>query len=166
MKYTVYKHTTPDGDVYIGTTCQKPHLRWNHGKGYRKNKKFYNIINRVGWDNINHEILAENLTKEQAYKKEIELIEQYKKIGSCLNVHRGGNTSREGLPHSEETKEILKKQKPKKKVLCLETSIVYDSIHDAGRMTNKRYQDIWRVCKGQRKTCGGYHWKYAEETTT
>lgn len=23
--------------------------------------------------------------------------------------------------------------------------------------------DIWRVCKGQRKTCGGYIWKYADE---
>ena len=166
MKYTVYKHTTPDGAVYVGTTSQKPHLRWNFGKGYKKNKEFFGIITQVGWDNIKHEILEENLTKEQAYKKEIELIDHYRKNGLCLNIHKGGNTSRKGLPHSDETKEILREQKPKKKVLCLETDTVYESIHDAGKKTKTRYQDIWRVCKGQRKTCGGYHWKYAEEITT
>ena len=29
--YTVYKHTSPSGKVYIGITCRKPEYRWNHG---------------------------------------------------------------------------------------------------------------------------------------
>ena len=27
--YSIYKHTTPDGFVYIGATAQKPKNRWN-----------------------------------------------------------------------------------------------------------------------------------------
>lgn len=34
--YTVYKHTSPSGKVYIGITCRKPEYRWNHGKGYKE----------------------------------------------------------------------------------------------------------------------------------
>lgn len=29
--YTVYKHTTPSGKVYIGITGQKPERRWQNG---------------------------------------------------------------------------------------------------------------------------------------
>ena len=35
-KYTVYKHTSPSGKVYIGITCRKPKYRWNNGKGYKE----------------------------------------------------------------------------------------------------------------------------------
>lgn len=36
--YTVYKHTTPSGKVYIGITKQKPWQRWNNGNGYKNNE--------------------------------------------------------------------------------------------------------------------------------
>jgi predicted GIY-YIG superfamily endonuclease len=39
-KFVLYKHTCPNGKVYIGITCQKPQIRWNYGKGYQKNKHF------------------------------------------------------------------------------------------------------------------------------
>lgn len=34
--YTVYKHTSPSGKVYIGITKKKPEYRWNHGRGYKE----------------------------------------------------------------------------------------------------------------------------------
>lgn len=34
--YTVYRHISPSGKVYIGITCMKPEYRWNHGKEYKE----------------------------------------------------------------------------------------------------------------------------------
>ena len=47
-----------------------------------------------------------------------------------------------------------------KKVLCVETSEVFESIIDAYRKTGISYGNISMVCLGKRKSAGGYHWKY------
>lgn len=64
--YCVYKHTTPSGKVYIGITRQEPTKRWNNGKGYYYNVHFNRAIKKYGWENIKHEILVSDLTKEEA----------------------------------------------------------------------------------------------------
>lgn len=62
---------------------------------------------------------------------------------------------------TEETKQKLREvNKNKIKVKCIETGIIYDSIHNASRITNIAYQNIYKVCKGKRKSAGGYTWKY------
>lgn len=38
----------------------------------------------------------------------------------------------------------------------------FNSIADAERATSVKHSDIIRVCKGQRRTAGGYIWKYSE----
>lgn len=76
MAFCVYKHTSPNGKVYIGITSQTPERRWQHGFGYKENPHFHTAIQKYGWDNFKHEILFENLTKEEAESKEIELIAQ------------------------------------------------------------------------------------------
>lgn len=38
----------------------------------------------------------------------------------------------------------------------------YTSIHEAGRITGIAYQNIYKVCRGKRKTAGGYIWCYEE----
>ena len=76
--YYIYKHTSPNGKIYIGVTCKSPKRRWNNGKGYAKNKHFYSAIQKYGWENIKHEIIADGLTKEEASQKEKDLILLYK----------------------------------------------------------------------------------------
>lgn len=70
--------------------------RWLNGYGYSKKTQFkmYNAIQKYGWENIKHEILFENLTKEEAEEKEIELIAQYKsnQIQFGYNTENGGNS--------------------------------------------------------------------------
>lgn len=105
--YSVYKHETPNGKVYIGITKQKPVKRWMHGKGYALQPRFYNAILKYGWDNIKHEVLFTNMTREEAEAKEVELIAQYKsnqrKYG--YNIDYGGRVNR----MSDETKEKIRK---------------------------------------------------------
>ena len=92
--YKVYKHTSPSGKHYIGVTMQNPQVRWRKdGSGYKDNVYFWNAIQKYGWDNIEHNILFENLTKEEAEQKEIELIAFYKsnQRDYGYNIANGGN---------------------------------------------------------------------------
>ena len=76
--YTVYQHKNKiNSKVYIGITKQEPEQRWRHGQGYKSSPHFYAAIQKYGWDNFEHNILFQNLTKEKACKKEQELIAKY-----------------------------------------------------------------------------------------
>lgn len=212
QRFRVYKHTCPNGKVYIGITGQNPTTRWQGGNGYAKQPYFFNAIVKYGWDNIKHEILFDGLTKEEAEAKEIELIAEYKSNipqfgynkssgGECAasgvvftterlrkmsEAHKGKRLSEEtrqklsvalkaekaywyGKHHSVETRKKLSrthKGKPalnKKKVLCVETGKVYESVTMAAEEIGVSLSLIVVVCKGKQKTAGGYHWKYTNE---
>jgi group I intron endonuclease len=109
--YCVYKHTSPSGKVYIGITCQNPIKRWECGRGYKDNEHFYRAIQKYGWDNIKHEILFCDLSKEEACSKEIELIKLYNSTdGKCgYNHSTGGDVSSAGIKRSEEFRQKVSK---------------------------------------------------------
>lgn len=113
--YKVYKHTFPNNKVYIGITIQNPEERWLNGKGYHHNDYMINAINKYGWENIKHEILFNNLTKEQAINKEIELIALYKSNQGEFgyNIESGGSYA--GSVSEETKKKISEKLKGRKK---------------------------------------------------
>lgn len=92
--YTVYQHKNKiNGKVYIGITMQEPEQRWRHGEGYKLSPHFYAAIQKYGWDNFEHNILYQNLTKEEACKKEQELIAKYNSMDREFgyNSTSGGN---------------------------------------------------------------------------
>ena len=91
-KYVVYKHTNLiNGKVYIGQSCDYLE-RWRcGGKNYFQSIKFYNAIKKYGWDNFEHEILYENLSKNDADEKEKILIKQYDSINCGYNLKTGGS---------------------------------------------------------------------------
>lgn len=74
----VYKHTAPNGKVYIGITGFDPKYRWLNGRGYSMQSVFFNAIVKYGWINFKHEILFTDLTKEDALDKEEQLIRSLK----------------------------------------------------------------------------------------
>jgi group I intron endonuclease len=45
-----------------------------------------------------------------------------------------------------------------KKIMCIETGIIYDSMTDVFNKTG--INRVSRVCSGQMKTAGGFHWAY------
>ena len=48
----------------------------------------------------------------------------------------------------------------RKKVICLETGVIFDSIKDAAAWAKIPATNISFVCKGKGETAAGYHWKY------
>ena len=71
-KFCVYEHIFPNCKRYIGITSKKPMVRWENGKGYTKEHQsaMYYAIQKYGWDNIQHNILFTDLTKQEAQHKE------------------------------------------------------------------------------------------------
>lgn len=102
--YTVYKHTSPSGKVYIGITARPVSRRWHGGSAYRGNQHFYAAIKKYGWENFKHEILAEGLSYEEACAKEISLIEAYQSTNPEKGYNRshGGDKTTLGYTYSEE----------------------------------------------------------------
>lgn len=102
-RYYLYRHITPSGKVYIGITCQKPENRWNNGRGYFNAIKtpFKSSIMKYGWENIKHEVLFSNLTKERAKNLEIELIRHYRLLGISLNVTEEGEGTTGIIPSQD-----------------------------------------------------------------
>lgn len=65
--FSVYAHlNNVNGKIYIGITSQKPSRRWDNGKGYRQQPHIRNGIEKHGWDNFEHEIVASNLDEQSA----------------------------------------------------------------------------------------------------
>ena len=79
--------------MYIGITSRMPTDRWGiNGRNYKSSPHFYSAIQKYGWDNFEHNILYENLTKEQACIKEQELINYF----NSMNREFGYNATSGG----------------------------------------------------------------------
>lgn len=134
--YKVYKHTLPmsvsdkENDmVYIGITSQEnPWDRWGvHKAHYEYNEHFSRAISKYSWKNFLHEVLYDDLTKEEAEQKEIELIAYYNSTNDKFGYNKANGGSSVGK-HTEETKNILSK-KAKKRFENPENNPMYGKHH-------------------------------------
>lgn len=106
MQYIVYEHVAPNNKRYIGITHNATTRRWGtQGQGYKHQPKFYNAIQKYGWENFQHNILFQHLTAQQAGIKEQELIKKYDSINNGYNNDSGGIIHK---THTTETKEKLR----------------------------------------------------------
>lgn len=108
-EYTVYLHISPNGKRYYGITMQDVNRRWQNGNGYRNNKHFANAIQKYGWDNFQHIIVARELSEEEAKWLEIELIKEFDTTNrdKGYNISLGGESSN-GYHHTEETRKKMR----------------------------------------------------------
>ena len=88
--WKVYIHISPNLKTYVGVTSRDISKRWEGGKGYKSQRLFYRAIQKYGWDNFKHIIIAEGLTSEEASQMEIQWITLYKSFGLSYNVSWGG----------------------------------------------------------------------------
>lgn len=109
--YYVYKHTNRlNGKVYIGITTKSPRARWDNGKGYRGNPHFWSAIQKYGWDQFDHDILAEGLDEQTAFEMEKSLIAEHHSNQAAFGYNRstGGEGAHTGVVCSEETRRRLR----------------------------------------------------------
>lgn len=151
-KYCVYMHVNKiNGKIYIGITRQTVEQRWKtNGKGYKK-QCFYKAIKKYGWNNFNHIILFDKLTKEEAESKEKELISYYK----SNNSEFGYNIENGGLRGDKTSETTINKRK--KRIICVELNKEYESIQDASDELKVDRTTISKCLNKENKTAKGFH---------
>ena len=73
-------------------------------------------------------------------------------------VHR--THSGAGCPECAKKTIALKKAK---KVLCIDTGEIFNSLSAASRTKNTAISYISQCCRGKQRTAGGYHWEYVDK---
>ena len=111
--WTVYVHTNIiNNKKYVGITKQVPQDRWGtNGNRYGKNNKttkskFWNAIQKYGWDNFQHIILEQKYTHVEAKNVEMMLIRYFDSKNNGYNMTLGGDGSL-GCSPSEETRKKI-----------------------------------------------------------
>ena len=145
--YCVYKHIVPNGKIYIGITGKNPEERWRkNGTGY-KTQLFYRAIEKYGWENIKHEIIENNLTRDEACEKEKYYIKKY----NACNPNVGYNLSPGG---------DVVNVTPVDCYLFDKTFVKsYESFADAAYETGVNVNGISNACNGYAKSAGEYIWR-------
>ena len=180
--YCVYwvhlpEHTDRFSQGYIGIT-NNTSVRWaNHKCPKSKCWHFKNAIDKYS-ENLIWEVLADGLEKDLAMLVENE----YRPSPDTgWNLMSGGclpewskesraklSKAHTGKTHSEATKKKMRKAKPsiavtkKAEVICVETGIKYGSAGIASKTLGIVASNIYRALKGDRKTAGGFTWKYTQ----
>lgn len=103
--YCVYVHINKfNGKKYVGQTINGNNInkRWVNGLGYRSCTVFYKAIKKYGWNNFEHDIVASNLTLEEANHFEELLIRELDTMNPLngYNLKSGGENNK----LSDETK--------------------------------------------------------------
>ena len=147
-------------------------------QGYNLAKGGFNKVHsKETLEKMRQAHLKENLSKETLQKMSDSAKKRYLNNPSLKKVIQERNLNKKV---SEETRKKMSESQQKrfqnldekhkrselskKKVLCIEQNIVYDSIQEAAREVGLASGcDIGRVCAGKRKTAGGYHWQYVDK---
>ena len=130
-EYKVYMHTFPNNKRYIGITKQDINKRWSNGCHY-KNQFVFRAIEKYGWENIKHEILFDNLSKEEACKLEQKLIRKYK-----------SNQKEYGYNHS------IGGEIGKKSTYMCEKAVEFMNTNNCYREAKKIYKWWKKICEDE-----------------
>ena len=165
--YKLYVHINKkNGKRYYGITSEKYVCRrWKKGTGYIGNKHFTNAIKKYGWDNFEHIVLFDNLTKEEAC-----LLEQmYIALYNTTNDKYGYNNSVGGEQHKHTNKTKNKMSESKNKpVLCIELYTIFPSSIDASYFFGDS-EDLGQKINHcinphqHSKTAYNLHWRHATQ---
>ena len=155
--YTLYMHTAPNGKKYVGITTKKPKYRWGcDGVGY-DTQLFGRVVRKYGWDNIDHTVIATNLSYEWACQLERILIRDYRLQDPDFgyNIYAGGERGNAGLRLSDEHKQKIRNANLGKK-LSVETRHKLSVSH-----TGKKYGPMSEETKRKiSESSKGKHFKY------
>ena len=149
--YTVYIIKQNEKVFYVGKTANFKRRMYEH----RYRKKLDNSFQFI--------ILEENLTQDDAKIREEYYIEKHDTFKNGWNRTAGEGTrkvkTKQGDGRFSKGNQAAKNRKPKK-VLCVETGKVYNSVKECAEAINGKESSIYNVCRGQNKTYRKMHFKY------
>lgn len=156
----IYKITCIKNEkIYVGQSIDI-NRRFNQHKRKEKNPYLKADMEKFGLDAFKFEIIEE-CAENELNKKETEYINQ---------LQPEYNIKTEGQGISEEAREKLrelhtgkKRTEISRRVKCVETGEVFDSITAAAQWCKVPSTTIVMLLKGKGRTAGGYHWIYADD---
>lgn len=157
--YCVYMHRNKINDKkYIGITCRKPEHRWGKDGYSYKGQVFKKAIEKYGWNNFDHVILFNELSAEDAYKKEQELIKLYKSNQKEFgyNLSAGGEHGSTGYLNNSMSIVVYQYD--------LDGNFIaeYPSLSEEERVTGISNSSISSCCKGKQMYTGEFQWSYTK----
>jgi group I intron endonuclease len=156
-KYVVYKMIFPNGKLYVGYSSNLKR-RWRNANEYKTQALVYRAIKKYGWDNIVKEVIYVYDNKEDALKKEQEVIEELHLLepNNGYNMVPGGGDPPHGLQYVSE--EGYKKMQENGKRLAKE---VWDDPEKAKyvvqRMREETHKKRMMMSPEERKEKYGKH---------
>lgn len=154
--YEVYKHTFPNGKVYLGITSYGAKERWHNGYGYRKQQMMWRAIQKYGWENVEHSILYSGLSESDAKEKEVELIKKYKSDQREYGYNiRGGGDLFAGYKLSEETRRKMSESRKGEKNWLYGKSLSKETKEKLSKAHMGKCADIEAIRNGAKKRMGG-----------
>lgn len=164
--YCVYIHTVPKAisgyehdKKYIGITCSIKERWRKNGSGYkRKNADgeytyFWKAIQKYGWENIKHEIVASNLLRKEACELEKFYIAKYnthdKAYGYNLTLGGDGSsggkiTDKQRLARSKTMKSIRERED-----VCEKRKIAHDKLVSSPTFRAKSSETLKRLWENE-----------------
>jgi len=146
--YSVYMHVSPNEKLYIGMTQDIEQRYGYNGNGYREQPGFHDAIKKYGWGNLDHAVIASDLSKEEAEEREHDAI-------VTLNTHEDGYNRNDGGSGRSE-----------KPVRCINDGKIYNSIKEATERCNLSEGFVCKVLKGVKKSAKGLKFEYVEKGQT
>lgn len=147
----IYKITnTENGKCYIGQS-RDIEARWQkHLSAYKScpDWELYRAFKKYGISKFTFEIIEECQIKE-LNEREIYWITQYDSFNNGYNMTLGGeacNGTNDKTVYQYDLSGYLIGE--------------YKSAHEASRSLNIQFTNICKVCRGERKTAGGFGWSY------
>ena len=112
-----------------------------------------------------HRLVAENYIPNPENKPCVSHLDECRTHNVVENLAWATYAENNNMPlHKERMGESLRNnKKTSKKVYCVELDRVFPSLQEASRQMGVTASNISRVCRGNGKTCAGYHWRYYED---
>lgn len=128
--------------------------------------KGYNLISGGSFNKSYHPETRLKMSKSQI--GHIVSLESRIKISRNHADCSGRNNGMYGKNHTEEAKKKISnankgKMSPKRNhnnVYCVELNKIFEDATEAAKELNLDSSCILKCCRGERKTCGGYHWEF------
>lgn len=139
-----------NGEPNYKCLCRHPELIENYDKAIADTTQTWDVHHRLESCFTQKFLIDMNLYYDVDPEALIFLTKpEHSKIDSrCKRVGEAGKGKR------------LNRKDQSKKVVCVETGEVFESLMEVERKTGIGNGSVSAVCNGKRKSAGGYHWRY------